>query len=208
MRVQRFKKYAIGAGGMFVLVMAILLATGWGSAVAAQITSVFVTNDAAHPVPVHEQGTANVSVGNSPTVTIGGTPSVQVVPTPFQQGVAAQTNGGEQCQDITIPSGKTLEITSFSADIISTPNRQPDVYLRTVVSDPNPVGFVRALRLVLHQAPGSDFAWSGNVQTTLWTGRANDPGGSSYTYQACISASDSQGSFGATFSGFVSGTLS
>jgi hypothetical protein len=58
--MQRFKKYAIGAGGMLVVVAAIVLATGSGSAVAAQITSVFVTNDAAHPVPVHEQGTANV----------------------------------------------------------------------------------------------------------------------------------------------------
>jgi hypothetical protein len=30
MRFQRLKKYAIGAGGMLVLVMTILLATGWG----------------------------------------------------------------------------------------------------------------------------------------------------------------------------------
>jgi len=78
MGLRRFKKYAIGAAGMLVLVVAIVLATGSGSAVAAQITSVFVTNDASHPVPVnvgnttlpiHEQGTATVSgtVGLSPT---------------------------------------------------------------------------------------------------------------------------------------------
>jgi hypothetical protein len=73
--MQRFKKYAIGAGGMLVVVVAIVLATGSGSAVAAQITNVFVTNDASHPVPVreqnrdasgnikvHEQGTANVQL--------------------------------------------------------------------------------------------------------------------------------------------------
>jgi hypothetical protein len=65
MLLRRLKKYAIGAGGMLVLVMAILLATGWGSAVAAQITSVFITNDSAHAVPVHEQGTANVSLSTS-----------------------------------------------------------------------------------------------------------------------------------------------
>jgi hypothetical protein len=67
-------KYALGAGGMLVLVTAILLATGWGSAVAAQITTVFVTNDASHPVPVsvnnttvpvHEQGTANTREQNT-----------------------------------------------------------------------------------------------------------------------------------------------
>ncbi len=65
MRLRRLKKYGIGAGGMLVLVMAILLATGWSSAVAAQISNVFVTNDASHPVPVHEQGTASVNVTNS-----------------------------------------------------------------------------------------------------------------------------------------------
>jgi hypothetical protein len=55
MRSRTWKKYGVGAGGMLVLVMAVLLATGWGSAVAAQITNVFVTNDAAHPVPVQNQ---------------------------------------------------------------------------------------------------------------------------------------------------------
>jgi hypothetical protein len=75
--MHRFKKYAIGAGAMLVLVVAVVLATGSGSAVAAQITSVFVTNDASHAVPVreqaldgsnirvHEEGTANVNVTNT-----------------------------------------------------------------------------------------------------------------------------------------------
>jgi hypothetical protein len=91
MRLRRWKRYGIGAGGILVLVAAMLLATGWGSAVAAQITSVFVTNDSAHPVPVqeqrtdangnirvHEQGTANVNVTNgslnvaSPAPIMGG----------------------------------------------------------------------------------------------------------------------------------------
>ena len=74
MRLRRLKKYAIGASGMLVLVVAILLATGWSSAVASSINNVFVTNDASHPVavnvgnttvPVHEQGTANVNVTNT-----------------------------------------------------------------------------------------------------------------------------------------------
>jgi hypothetical protein len=83
---------AILAASGLVLSVAILFATGWGSAVAAQISNVFVTNDSAHPVPVqeqrtdangnikvHEQGTANVNVTNgslsvdSPTpITDGG----------------------------------------------------------------------------------------------------------------------------------------
>lgn len=64
MRHRGLKHYAFGAGGMLALVLTILLATGWGTAVAAQITNVFVTNDTTHPVPVHEQGTANVNVTN------------------------------------------------------------------------------------------------------------------------------------------------
>lgn len=66
MGLRRFKKYAIGAGGMLVLVVAVVLATGSGSAVAAQISNVFVTNDASHPVPVHEQGTATVQQAGTP----------------------------------------------------------------------------------------------------------------------------------------------
>jgi hypothetical protein len=50
---------------MLVLVVAIVLATGSGSAVAAQISSVFVTNGPANPVPVREQGNVNVNVANS-----------------------------------------------------------------------------------------------------------------------------------------------
>jgi hypothetical protein len=92
MRPPRWKTYGLGAGGMLVVVMAILLATGWSSAVAKQLSDVFVTNDAAHPVPVqeqrtdangnikvHEQGTANVNVTNAslpvasqPPITSGG----------------------------------------------------------------------------------------------------------------------------------------
>ena len=78
MRLQRLKKYALAAGGMLVLATMLLLATGRTSAVAAQISSVFVTNTASNPVPVtetstdasgnikvHEQGTASVNVTNS-----------------------------------------------------------------------------------------------------------------------------------------------
>jgi hypothetical protein len=54
----------------------VLLVTGWGSAVAANVSSVFVTNTASNPVPVHEQGTANVAITGTPTVKSGDTASV------------------------------------------------------------------------------------------------------------------------------------
>lgn len=63
--MKSWKKYGLASGAMLALAMGILLVTGWGTAVAAQVTNVFVTNDAAHAVPIHEQGTATVNVANS-----------------------------------------------------------------------------------------------------------------------------------------------
>lgn len=67
--MESIKRYGLAAAGLSALVAAILLATGAGSAVAAQISSVFITNTPANPVPVqatgilpvHEQGTATVT---------------------------------------------------------------------------------------------------------------------------------------------------
>jgi hypothetical protein len=69
--------------GLSVLTMAtiatmVLLVTGWGSAVASNISSVFVTNTSSNPVPitpigtvpVHEQGTANVNVVNTTSLPV------------------------------------------------------------------------------------------------------------------------------------------
>ena len=52
---------------LLVLVSVVLGATVFREQVAhaASNLNVFVTNDAAHPVPVHEQGTANVNVTNA-----------------------------------------------------------------------------------------------------------------------------------------------
>jgi hypothetical protein len=63
--MKSFRSYVAAGLGFATLVTIIFLATGWGSAVAAQITSVLVTNDVSHPVPVHEQGIANVNVVGS-----------------------------------------------------------------------------------------------------------------------------------------------
>lgn len=94
MRLQGFKKYGIGAAGMLALVVAIVLATGSGSAVAAQITSVFVTNDVSHPVPVHEQGTANVQVTNLPTTqAVSGSVNVGNFPAAPTTSVVANATG-------------------------------------------------------------------------------------------------------------------
>ena len=53
-----------------VAVLALAAVSGLGSATAAQITSVFVNNDAAHPVPVHEEAML-IPVGEGVTIAEG-----------------------------------------------------------------------------------------------------------------------------------------
>jgi len=70
--VKSFRSYVAAGVGFAMLVTIIMLVTGWGSAVAANVSSVFVTNTASNPVPVtptgtvpvHEQGTAKTKEQN------------------------------------------------------------------------------------------------------------------------------------------------
>jgi len=74
--MKAFWRYVMAGIGFAMLVTIVLLATGWGSAVAANVSRVLITNTARKPVPVtptgtvpvHEQGTANVNLTGSPKV--------------------------------------------------------------------------------------------------------------------------------------------
>src|SRR4051794_36286656 len=70
----------------------VLLVTGWGSAVAANVSSVLVTNRPSNPVPVQQQGTADVNVTNSSPLTVrsGGMASV------LGQGGAVAVSPGQR----------------------------------------------------------------------------------------------------------------
>jgi hypothetical protein len=126
--VKRLRKYGMTLVATTSLVTVVLLVTGWGSAVAAQVTSVFITNTGASQavpvqavgtVPVHEQGTANVNVTNT-TVPV------------HEQGTAAVRSGNEEvsvhdqiengtgnsCIDnsvYTVPAGKELVLEYIAA---------------------------------------------------------------------------------------------
>ena len=63
--MKKLRRYGLTVVTVGSVVTVVLLVTGWGTAAAAQITSVFVTNNAANPVPVRQQGTANVNVTNA-----------------------------------------------------------------------------------------------------------------------------------------------
>jgi hypothetical protein len=60
--MKSFRSYVAAGVGFAMLVTIIFMATGWGSAVASTISNVYVTNTSAHPVPVQEQGTSNVTI--------------------------------------------------------------------------------------------------------------------------------------------------
>jgi hypothetical protein len=98
--MKSFKSYVTAGVGFAMLVTIIFLSTGWGSAVAAQITNVFVTNDASHPVPVHEQGTV----------------VVQQTGTPVHFQLIVPPNG--QFPTYTVPAGKRLEIQYIKGFVI------------------------------------------------------------------------------------------
>jgi hypothetical protein len=76
--MKHLRSYVVTLVATTSVVMLVLLLTGWGSAVASQVSSVFVTNtDANGNVKVHEQGTANVQVTNLPaTQPVSGTVNV------------------------------------------------------------------------------------------------------------------------------------
>ncbi len=102
------------------LVTIVLLVTGWGSAVAAQVTSVLVTNTASQPVPVQavgtvpvdEQGTASVNVTNtSVPVHEQGTATVRAADNPAFTPFTAQVGTGSgESSFFSVPQGKRLVI--------------------------------------------------------------------------------------------------
>jgi hypothetical protein len=103
MRRTGWKGYGVGFGAAIAVTTAIVLVSGWGTAVAAQVTNVFVSNDAAHAVPVHEQGTANVSVTNTALSVRPKLP--EAANAFFAFGLSSSGGHGE-----TQPLGKTIDL--------------------------------------------------------------------------------------------------
>jgi hypothetical protein len=152
-----------------------------------------VANAAQSVISVHERGTANVNVRN--------TPSVRVAREPFQQEVdqnAVQASP-EVCDPIVVTAGKRLTIESFSADLLTVESPPPHVFLRVAVVQGNNSFFVRSLALKMQALDSRTFA--GDLQTLLFTGAANDPNGRTFSYAACMSGASG------VIHGFVTGYL-
>jgi hypothetical protein len=82
--MKRFTRCAGALAGLAALVGLVLFTTGWGSAVAANISGVFVTNTASNPVPVSGTvtigGAPSVQLASGSTIDIGNSPSVSLAP--------------------------------------------------------------------------------------------------------------------------------
>jgi hypothetical protein len=63
--MSRLSRWGLTVVTMVSVAIGVLLISGWGPAVAANVSSVFVTNTASRPVPVRQQGTASVNVTNT-----------------------------------------------------------------------------------------------------------------------------------------------
>jgi hypothetical protein len=141
--MKAFWRYVTAGVGFAVLVTLVLLATGWGTAVASSLSNVFITNTSANPVPVtptgtvpvHEQGTPNVKVTNTTPLPVQetntdaqgnikvheqGTADVNVTDFPNTQTVNGSVNVGN------FPNAPTTKVISVNG-IIMTPGFTADV---------------------------------------------------------------------------------
>src|SRR4051812_19538815 len=110
------KKWIFAAGlvGVALLLGGTVLREPIANA-ASPFTSVIVANTSTNPVPVQQQGTADVNVTNSSVpVTVQNTPPVEE---PHQATLQCSLAGEENCSSFaeTVPAGKRLVIQTISA---------------------------------------------------------------------------------------------
>lgn len=126
--MKRMRRYGSTLLATTSLVTIVLLVTGWGSALAAQVSSVLVANTSSNPVPVqavdtvpvHEQGTASVNVGNFPsTQQVGGSVSVSNLPATQQVsgtvGIASGSNGVQEANSVAVHPFRVVGGAPFGA---------------------------------------------------------------------------------------------
>ena len=95
----------------------VLVFTGWGTAMASNIQSVFISNSPSQPVPTHEQGTANVHVVPSGTYQIHDSAEAPVGEDTVEDVLSTNVaSGGAQVDAVsmsaTLPSGQAILVCS------------------------------------------------------------------------------------------------
>jgi hypothetical protein len=160
--MRRLGRWGLTVVTMVSVVTLALLLTGWGSAIAANVSSVFVTNTAASPVPVHQQGTANVNVTNTTPMPVSETNTdangnIEV----HEQGTANVAQSGTWNVGITgtptVKSGDTATVLGQGGDVALSAGQR-----LTLNPDGEDVSAYREVTLYL-EFVGGDF----NTDTTL-----------------------------------------
>ena len=141
----------------------VLLVTGWGSAVAANVGSVFVANQASNPVPVRQQGISDVKVTNAAAMPVeetntDGNGNIKV----HEQGTANVSQSGTWNVGVTgtptVKSGDTASVLGQSGGCTAVgPGQRP-----TLNAGNEDVSAYREVTLYL-QFCGGDF----NTDTSL-----------------------------------------
>jgi hypothetical protein len=162
--MSRLGRWGVTVVTMVSVATVVLLVSGWGSALAANVSSVFVTNTASNPVPVHEYGTANVKVTNTTPLPVSETNTdangnLKV----HEQGTANVAQSGTWNVGITgTPTVKSGDVASVLGQSGCTP-LSPGQRL-TLNPDHEDVSAYREVTLYL-QFCGGDF----NTDTELWS---------------------------------------
>jgi hypothetical protein len=121
--MRKLGKWGATVATMICVATVALLVTGWGSAVAANVGSVFVANTQANPVPVRQQGIAEVRVTNGTPMAVketntDGNGNIRV----HEQGTAKVSQSGSWNVDITgtptVKSGDTATVLAQSGGCV------------------------------------------------------------------------------------------
>jgi hypothetical protein len=116
--VSRLGRWGLTVVTMVSVATVVLLVTGWGSALASSASLVLVANRPSNPVPVQQQGTADVNVANS-------------APLSVKSGDVAALLG--QGGDVTVNPGQHLTLNPDGED--TSAYREVTVYLEFVGGD-------------------------------------------------------------------------
>jgi hypothetical protein len=131
----------------------VLLVSGWGSAAATSVSSIFVTNTTSHPIPVHQQGTVNVHETNTDA-----NGNIKV----HEQGTANVAQSGTWNVGITgtpaVKSGDVASVLGQGGNVALSPGQR-----LTLNPDGEDVSAYREVTLYL-EFVGGDF----NTDTELW----------------------------------------
>ncbi len=200
-------KNSLYATAVFIVLAMILAMSGTGRAIAQAISQVKVVNTVREPVPTTVQGTAQVSISNSPTVQVGngdGDPiPVKMITTsrlPFQAsangvfGVGSVSGSGL----IAVPAGKRLFIEYTSAFVmLPTGQNLHQISIATTVGG----GTVQ--HQLARSFSGPHFSGTDDVFTSAQETRLYADGGTAVVFSLARNSGAGSGTLTVTVSGYL-----